>query len=775
MTDHDARDAGTTGTAGNGDNDRRSAHERLSTGALARWMRACTSHPWRVVASWVGIVVVLIALVGTVGGSLRDEFEIPGSDAQKATDLIESQFSSEQGAVLNVVFAAPRGQRLDTPERKAAIEEAVARLRSSEFKPKDGKAGLESVGDPFSEATFAENGRIAYAEAQFNETIEDKDRDEVVAVQDAVRDVVGPTGVTVEYNGEAEFPPIEQGSSEALGLFAAIIVLLLVFRTFTAMLIPIALALAALMTAFLLLFILAGLTDINTITPILVSMIGLGVGIDYSLFIVTRFRQLLHDGLSPRDAAAEAGSSAGRAVLFAGLTVAISVTGLAFIGLDFVTKLGIGSALGVLTTVLIASSLLPAVLALIGHRIDRLKVPFMRPVDDSEAARERTLVARWGRFVTAHARVVFPVVSLVILALAATSSLVRLGAADQGTQPTAQTSRRAYDLLAEGFGPGFNGPIPIVVDVNDDPQAAQKIHDGVRGVPDVASVAEPQLNDRKTVGIVFVTPKSAPQDAATDTLVDRLRSDVVPAATSGGNAVAYVSGQTAAFKDIADQIMDRLPLFLLYIIGVTLIVLTMAFRSIVISATAAITTLLSAFVGFGVLTLVVQEGHLLGLTGLDRTGPIETFVPPIAFAILFGLSMDYMVFLMSRIREEHVHGLDSRAAVEHGISAIGRVVVAAAIIMGTVFAAFIGSADRIPKEFGVLLAVAILTDALIVRMTLVPALITLLKERAWYIPGWLDRILPDITIEPPHADGSREDRDRERADAAGTAEAPGPA
>ena len=491
-------------------------------------------------------------------------------------------------------------------------------------------------------------------------------------------------------------------------------------------------------------------------------MIGLGVGIDYSLFIVTRFRQLLHEGLSPRDAAAEAGASAGRAVLFAGLTVAISVSGLAFIGLDFVTKLGIGSALGVLTTVLIANSLLLAVLALLGHKIDRLKVPFLRPLDDSEAAREKTLVARWGRFVTAHARVVFPVVLLLILALAATSALVRLGAADQGTQPKEQTSRRAYDLLAEGFGPGFNGPIPIVVDVNGDPQAPQRIYDGVQGLHGVASVGEPQFNDEKTVAIVFVTPTSAPQDEATDKLVDRLRDDVVPAATAGGDALAYVSGQTAAFKDIADRIIERMPLFLLYIIGVTFIVLAMAFRSIVVSLTAAVTTILSAFVGFGVLTLVVQEGHLLGLTGLDQTGPIETFVPPIAFAILFGLSMDYMVFLMSRIREEHVHGLKTREAVEHGIAAIGRVVVAAALIMGTVFAAFILSADRIPKEFGLLLAVAILTDALIVRMTLVPAFFTLLREKTWYIPRWLDRLLPNLTIEPPH-DGEARAAGRRRA------------
>jgi putative drug exporter of the RND superfamily len=729
---------------------RRAAHERLSTGALARWARACASHPWRVVGGWVVVVALLVFVVGAFGGSLRDEFEIPGSDTQKATDLIESQFASEQGGVLNVVFAAPSGQRLDTPQRKAAIERAIAELKSSEFKPTEDKAGLESVGNPFKDDTVSNTGRIAYTEAQFDRVIYDEDRDSVVAVEDAVRKTVEPAGVTVEYNGEAEFPPLEQGTSEALGLLAAIIVLLAVFRTFVAMLVPIALAVVAVGTAFILLFILAGITDVNTVTPILVSMIGLGVGIDYSLFIVTRFRQYLHDGLSPRDAAAEAGASAGRAVLFAGLTVAISVSGLAFFGLDFVTKLGVGSALGVLTTVLIANSLLLAVLRLLGHKIDRLKPPFLRPLEDSEAAREASRTGRYGRFVTRNARFIFPITLVLVLGLASTSTLVRLGAADQGTQPKEQTSRRAYDLLAEGFGPGFNGPIPIVVDVNDDSQAPQRVYDRVQGLQGVASVDEPQFNDEKSVAIVFVKPTSAPQDEATDELVDRLRSDVVPAATGGGDAVAYVSGQTAAFKDIADRIMERLPLFLLFIIGVTFIVLAMAFRSIVVSLTAAITTILSAFVAFGVLTLVVQEGYLLGLTGLDRTGPIETFVPPIAFAILFGLSMDYMVFLMSRIREEHVHGLPMREAVEHGIAAIGRVVLAAALIMGTVFAAFILSADRIPKEFGLLLAVAILTDALIVRLTLVPAFFTLLGEKTWYIPRWLDRILPELTIEPPH-------------------------
>jgi RND superfamily putative drug exporter len=400
--------------------------------------------------------------------------------------------------------------------------------------------------------------------------------------------------------------------------------------------------------------------------------------------------------------------------------------------------------------VLIANSLLVAALRLLGHRVDRLKLPFLPEHDDSEAARERSLVGRWGRFVTGHAKPVFLVLALVLLALASTSALVRLGASDQGTQPDEQTARRAYDLLAAGFGPGFNGPIPMVVDVNGDEDAPQRLYERVRGLEGVASVREPQFNDPKSVAIVFVTPESAPQDEETDELVDRLRGDVVPAVTEGSEAVVYVSGLTAAFKDMGDRIVERLPLFLLYIVGVTFLVLAMAFRSIVVSLTAAVTTILSAFVGFGVLTLVFQEGYLLDLTGLDRTGPIETFVPPIAFAILFGLSMDYMVFVMSRIREEHVHGLTTKEAVEHGIAAIGRVVVAAAIIMGTVFAAFILTADRISKEFGLVLAVAILVDALLVRMTLVPAFFTVLGEKTWYMPRWLDRLLPNVTIEPPH-------------------------
>ena len=438
----------------------RAAHERLSTGSLSRWMRACASHPWRVVFAWVGILAALIFTVAAFGGSLKDEFSIPGSDTQRATDLIESEFAEEQGGVLNLVFAAPPGERLDTSERRGPSRRRSRGSRPtscSDRRGPEGDAGITSVGDPFDENTFSDDGRIAYAEAQFDRVIYTEDRPQVEAVQEAVRETVEPAGVTVEFNGDAEFPPIEQGIQEALGLLAALIVLLIVFRTFVAGMVPIALALAALLTAFLLLFIVAGFTDINTITPLLVSMIGLGVGIDYSLLIVTRFRQLLHEGLSPRDAAAEAGVSAGRATIFAGLTVAISVSGLAFFGLDFVTKLGVGSALGVLTTVFLANSLLIAVLRLLGHKVDRWKVPILRPIDDSETGRERSLIGRWGRFVTRNHKPVFVVLLLAGVVLASSSALVRLGASDQGRSRRRRRPGARTTCSPRGSAPGSTG------------------------------------------------------------------------------------------------------------------------------------------------------------------------------------------------------------------------------------------------------------------------------------------------------------------------------
>jgi RND superfamily putative drug exporter len=439
-------------------------------------------------------------------------------------------------------------------------------------------------------------------------------------------------------------------------------------------------------------------------------------------------------------------------VLFAGTTVAISITGLAIIGIDFITKLGIGSALGVLTAVLLANSLLPAILSLLGHKIDRGRLG-LRGSDDSREGQLKTPVAAWGRFVTSNAKVVLPVAVVILLVVASPVIKARLGLADAGTAPKNQTTRKAYDLLSQGFGPGFTEPIPVVVALNSDHNAAVTLQHAFQHVPGISQVVAPIYNAKTpgqaSVAIVNTYSKYKPQDAKTDDIVSTLRHTVIPNALKGSTAVAYVSGSNAAFTDIGNQILARTPWFLLYIIGITFIVMAMAFRSLVIAIKAALTTLASAIVGFGALTLVVQMGHGMGIIGLDRTGPIESFVPPIAFAILFGLSMDYEVFLMSRIREEHVHGSNTFTAVRDGMAGVGRVIIAAAFIMSSVFFSFLLAPDRVSKEFGLLLGVAILTDALIVRMTLVPALLTLLGERSWTIPAWLDKALPNITIEPP--------------------------
>ena len=713
------------------DEEQRLAH----TGALARWAGHCARHPWRVVGTWLAAVVVLVGLNVAFHGTLVNEFKVPGTDFQKATDLINAKFGAQKGAPLRVVIAAPAGQTLTTPDRQSAVAKMVTQAEAGVRKLDSNVKNASAISDPLASGSnqLSDSGRVAYFDAQFDRTGFELPRSSIVSLEDQLKATGASAGLQVAFTGEAESPPPEDFLSIVLGLLAGFVILLVLFRALVPTAIPLLFAIAAVMTAFLLLFLLARFTNFNTIVTLLVPMIGLGVGIDYTLFIVTRFRQMLHDGLEPRDAAAAAGATAGRAVIFAGITVAISVTGLALIGIDFITKLGIGSALGVLTAVLLANSLLPAVLALLGHRIDSGRLG-MRSIDESREGQSRTLVAAWGRFVSRNARFVLPVVVVALLALASPVLKVRLGLADAGTAPKGETIRTAYDLLSGpgGFGPGFTSPIPVVIDLGSDHSAADKIQQAMQQVPGIAQVEKPIYNaktaDKASVAIVNAYSKYSPQDS---------------------NAQAYVSGQNAAFTDIGSKIISNAPWFLLYVIGVTFLVLTMAFRSVVIALKAALTTLLSALVGFGMLVFIVQLGHGMGLVGLDHTGPIESFVPPITFAILFGLSTDYEVFLMSRVREEHVHKLDTAAAVREGVAGVGRVIVAASLIMSTVFFAFLLNPDRVSKEFALLLGIAIITDALLVRMTLVPALLTLLGERAWAMPGWLDRVLPNLTIEPP--------------------------
>jgi putative drug exporter of the RND superfamily len=720
-------------------------HQDRHEGALARLGRAVAQHPWRAISAWIVVAVLVVGASVTVGGRLVDEFSIPDSDAQRAVDLLEQRFPARAGDSATLAFAVENG-RLDSGASRSTIARALAVAAKI--------PGVEGVGKPFAEegGDVSSDGRIAYADVQFGKTAWEVPKQYVERLEADVQAAVEGSGVQAEFTGQvvaAQETP-ETGASELLGLLAAMVILIIVFGSVIAMGLPILLALLSVGLGLALLLIAASFTNFNSITPTLATMIGLGVGIDYALFIVTRFRQSLHDGMRPQEAAAAATATAGRAVIFAGLTVAISISALAVIGLDFITKLGFGAAITVITAVAAAVTLLPAVLSLLGHRIDRGRVPFLRRQDDSHEARQGSLPARWGRFVTRRARVVTVAVVLALVALATPAlGWVQLGSSDAGSNPTSTTTRRAYDLLAEGFGPGFNGPLLVSVDQRRSPEAAGRLAAAIREDPGVASVRAPILNEAKDTAQLVVYPTSAPDSERTQELVDRLREDTVPRTLAGTGVTAYVGGATASFEDIASRILGRFPLFLLVAVGITFLILSMAFRSVVIALKASLTTVLSALAAFGILVAVFQFGWGGGLIGLDSTGPIESFLPVIVFSILFGLSMDYEVFLVSRIREEYVDGDAPRPAIIDGMGAIGRVVMAAAAIMSVVFFSFVLGPERTIKEFGIALGAAILIDAFVVRLTLVPAVMWLLNRWAWYMPAWLDRILPRLTIEPP--------------------------
>jgi putative drug exporter of the RND superfamily len=718
-------------------------HHDRHEGALARVGRAVAAHPWRTIGTWIVAAVVIAAGSVTVGGTLVDDFTIPGSEAQTAVDLLEERFPARAGDSATLVLAVEDG-RLDSGAARETVSRALAAAANA--------PEVVGVGKPFAAegGAVSADGRVAFVDVQYADAAVEIPSGAVDELQSAVRAAVDGSGVQAEFTGAAVEEQPETGTSELLGLLAAMVILIVVFGSVVAMGLPILLALVSLAISTMLLLLLTRLTSFNSFTPILMSMIGLGVGIDYALFIVTRFRQALHDGLKPVEAAAAATATAGRAVIFAGVTVAVSISALVVIGLDFITKMGLGAAITVFTTVVAANTLLPAVLSLLGHRVDRGKVPFVKQQDDSHAARQGSLAARWGRLVTRHA-VAFTAVTIVGLVVLALPALgwVQLGSSDAGSNPTSTTTRRAYDLLSDGFGPGFNGPLLVSIDQRNEPGAADRLTAAFREDSGVASVSPPVLNEAKDTAQVIVYPTTAPTSEDTENLVDRLRDDVVPRTLAGTGADAYVGGQTAAFQDIAARVLGRFPLFLLVAVGITLGILSMAFRSVVVAVKASLTTVLSALAAAGILVAVFQFGWGGELIGLDTTGPIESFLPVIVFAILFGLSMDYEVFLVSRIREEYVHGDRPRPAIIDGMGAIGRVVMAAGLIMSVVFFSFMLAPDRITKEFGLALGVAILIDAFIVRLTLVPAVMWLLDRRAWYMPAWLDRTLPRVTIEPP--------------------------
>jgi putative drug exporter of the RND superfamily len=703
---------------------------RLGRGAVRR--RRLTLLIWAVVA----LGVIAVAQAG--GGETSDRFDIPGVESQRALDILEDEFPAAAGTSAQLVFAVEDAPgTLSDPAAARAVDAALAEVAS--------QPDVGSVG----ELQLARDGRIAYADVQYDRSSED--------IGDGAYERLEATAVATNRSGDVRMElggdlPTEAAQDvpegqEVVGLLVAVIVLLVAFGSVIAMGLPIGLALVGLGTSLGLITLVAAFVDVNTVAPTLAAMIGLGVGIDYALFIVTRHRENLRAGMTVEEAAGRAVATSGAAVLFAGVTVIIAISGLAIAGITAVTVMGLMAGLTVAVMVALALTLLPALLGFAGHRIDALRVPGLR--GGAGVPGRESMWHRWGRQVSAHPwrYLVGGVLALGLLAAPVFS--MRLGMTDNGTNPTSMTTRRAYDLLADGFGPGFNGPLLLSIELDgasvDD---LAPLESAIADDPGVQAVAPVQANDDGTAAVLRVIPTSAPQDEATTGLVHRLRDDVIPRALSDApGAEVQVGGQTAVFIDMSDKISSRLPWFIGAVIALSVLLLMMVFRSVAVPLKAAAMNLLSIGAAYGVIVAVFQWGWLKGLIGVEETLPIVSFMPMMLFAILFGLSMDYEVFLLSRVREEYLHRRDNDSAVVEGISATARVITSAALIMISVFAAFVLGDDPIIKMFGLGLATAVFIDATIVRIVLVPATMKLLGDWNWWLPGWLDRLLPRLDVE----------------------------
>ena len=706
-----------------------------------RWPRYASRRPWFVVLGVVLVIATLFVASEIADGSYSDNFTIPGTESQDAFDLVSERFQGlGAGDVATVVIKADAG--FADPGTQAAVAELVERFGAL---PGVAQGGVVSPYDV--PGSLARNGTIAKFDVAYVATAFEVDEAHIDALFE-LRDEVTRDGFRVELGGTvATIAGQEPPTSEIIGVFAAVIILLVAFGSVVAMGLPILTALLGLVPGFMIIGIISRFVDMASFTPEFASMIGIGVGIDYALLIVTRFREGLSAGLSRDDAIVRAMGTAGRAVLFSGSIVVIALFGLWASGLPFIGWVATAAAVLVAVLVIVALFVLPAALRLIGNNIDRWSVPFLARKNTSP---DRGAGARWARIIARYP-VVWLVAALLLLGTLATPVLsIRLGSADAGNNPETTTTRRAYDLLSEGFGPGFNGPMLVALDISPNAAAGtlEALPGALQGVEGIAFAAPAFMNPAGDAAILTVIPTTAPQDEATDATVDRLRSFLAQH-LAGTGVKASVGGLTAVFIDIGQKMSDGLPVFMAAVIGMSVILLMIVFRSVVVPLKAALMIALSVGVGFGVVTAVFQWGWAQGLIGLDSTGPVESFLPMMLFAVLFGLSMDYEVFLITRVHEEYLRSGDGKLAVERGQAMTFRVIIAAALIMSSVFFSFVLVDQRVIKEFGVGLGTAILADALIVRMVLVPAVMHLFGNRAWWFPSWLDRALPNLSVESP--------------------------
>jgi RND superfamily putative drug exporter len=699
----------------------------------------CYSRRRFVVVGWILLLVVLFALSAGVGGDYRTEFKLPGSESQAAVDLLEARGLSERTGVQGqIVFRAEQG--VSDPEVRRTMEDFFARVGET--------LEGEQILSPYEAQNvhqITQDGTLAYAEINLS----DRGFEDAAKDGERVREIwqqLDQQALQVELGGDlfAEQAPF---SSEFIGLIAAIIILLVAFRSLLAMALPVATALFGIGCGIAIIAVMTRFLATPEFTGATAAMIGIGVGIDYALIIVTRYRQALHDGLEPREAVIQALDTSGRAVLFAGITVVISLLGILLMELDFMRAVAIAAVSAVAMTMLAALTLLPALLGFVGRRIDRFGLPNR---ERAESGDRHSFWYRWSRLIQARPWPALIASVALLIVLAAPVFSLRLGFGDAGNRSTDDTTRRAYDLLSEGFGPGFNAPILIVADTPggaSELPKVQQLASAIEGTEGVDSVVEPQIIDGANVALITVFPASSPQDDATTDLVHRLRDKTLPPVERSVGLDVFTTGGPGFIVDFSDYMASRLPLFIGAVLLLSFLLLTIVFHSVVVPLKAVVMNMLSIGASFGVTVAVFQWGWGASLIGIGKEGPIDAWVPMMLFAIVFGLSMDYEVFLLTRIREEYDKSGDNRQAVADGLAATGRVISAAAAIMVCVFGAFVLGSDRSLKLFGFGLAAAVFIDATIVRLVLVPAAMELMGAANWWAPSWLVRYLPRIRVD----------------------------
>jgi RND superfamily putative drug exporter len=711
--------------------------------------RFCVRHRRPVVAVWVVLVAALAVWATTAGSDTSDNLTLPGTDSQQATDLLDAHFPSQANGTNPVVMTAPKGHKITDEAYKTPIEDTVTALKADPD-VRDATSPLSSTAT----GLLSKGQTIGVISLNLRASPSDLTTDDAHRIVDEARQRLTDAGLAAAVGGYVgtKVSKPETHSSEVVGLSIAVVVLLLTFGTVVAMGLPIATAILGLVAGLSIITLLSHVAVVPTVAPTLATMIGLGVGIDYALFIVTRHQEQRHDGLATLESVARATATSGGAVLFAGTTVIVALLSLAVVGIPLVTTLGYTAAIVVLVAVCAANTLLPALLAMLGDRIDALPIPHRPRSGDGRPHGW----ARWAEGVAHRPALATTVALVVLVALALPVRDIYLGQQDNGALPTDTQARQAYDAMTKGFGVGSNGPLLIAVDLTAKPATGsqkaadprlQTLRTDLAGAGGVAAVTQPQVNDSGSAAVMTVTPTTAPADRATETLVRHLRDDTIPAATKGQQMSANVGGTTAGYVDLADEISSRLVLTIGVVVLLSILLLLLAFRSVVIPITAGIMNMVSIAAAFGVVTAVFENGHGVELVGLDGPVAIVSYVPLMMFAILFGLSMDYEVFLMTHIKEAWERTHDNRRAVIEGVAHTGRVITSAALIMVSVFFAFILNGDPTVKQFGVGMGVAVAVDATVVRCLLVPAVMTLLGTANWWLPRWLDRLLPNFSIE----------------------------